>query len=317
MRYWWVNHNQTARFELSEGYLWSPRREASGARSQFYENMRRARPGEPVLSFAKGVVRYCGIVRDVCRPELKPSSFGRTGDYWSNEGWYLPVEWQRLPRPFSPRDRFNELEPLLPRKYSPINLKSGKGNQKAYLAEVSKEVFELATDRREIEQFVVGPFRDSEDPALKKHGDTLEQQIANDPGLDATTKKQLVNARRGQGKFRENVQEFEYGCRLTGLTDIQFLIASHIRPWRVCRTNDERLDGQNGLLLAPHVDFLFDRGLISFANDGSVLESDRLSESVLRCFGLSEACKRGSAPFRDRQTEYLAYHRENVFLNSE
>ena len=314
MRYWWVNHNQTAQFELSGGFLWSPRREANGARSQFYENMRLAQPGDPVLSFAGGVVRNYGVVRDFCKPAMKPSSFGKAGKYWSIEGWLLPVQWQRLSPHFRPKDRMERLRPLLPTKYSPINASSGNGSQKAYLAEVAKEIFELATGLTKIKSSLVGPFRNSEDPALAQQDTAIEKQIVNDPGLDTTTKQQLVNARRGQGKFRENIQYFEDGCRLTGITDLRFLIASHIRPWRVCRTAEERLDGQNGLLLAPHVDFLFDRGLIGFTDEGNVLVSTRLSEGALTCFGLAEACKRTSARFRGRQTEYLVYHRENVFL---
>ena len=51
-KYWWVNHNQTFEQERGEGYLWSPKREANGARSQFYENMRIARAGDMVVSFA-------------------------------------------------------------------------------------------------------------------------------------------------------------------------------------------------------------------------------------------------------------------------
>ena len=41
MRFWWVNHKQTARQELTGGYLWSPKTEARGTRSQFYDNMRK------------------------------------------------------------------------------------------------------------------------------------------------------------------------------------------------------------------------------------------------------------------------------------
>ena len=40
MRYWWVNQNQTFRQEIGGGYLWSPKRNANGARNPFYESMR-------------------------------------------------------------------------------------------------------------------------------------------------------------------------------------------------------------------------------------------------------------------------------------
>ena len=46
MRYWWVNHNQTYRQEQAGGYLWSPKRNANGARNPFYETMREVSPLE-------------------------------------------------------------------------------------------------------------------------------------------------------------------------------------------------------------------------------------------------------------------------------
>jgi putative restriction endonuclease len=143
MRYWWVNHKKTSRQEIAGGYLWSPRHEASGARSQFYENMRVAAPGDRILSFSGGLIRYVGIVLGYAVPAFKPAEFGATGEYWANDGWLLPVEWQQLPVPVYPKSQIAELGKLLPAKYSPIHPESGYGNQKAYLAEVSEPVFDL------------------------------------------------------------------------------------------------------------------------------------------------------------------------------
>jgi putative restriction endonuclease len=55
MRYWWVNQNQTYRHEVEGGYLWSPKRSASGARNPFYEAMREVAPGDLIFSFAQYV----------------------------------------------------------------------------------------------------------------------------------------------------------------------------------------------------------------------------------------------------------------------
>jgi hypothetical protein len=60
------------------------------------------------------------------------------------------------------------------------------------------------------------------------------------------------------------------------VTNPWLLIASHIKPWRSCETATERLDGANGLMLTPDVDRLFDRGMISFSDDGAVLVSPAL-----------------------------------------
>jgi hypothetical protein len=50
-RYWWVNQNQTYRHEVQGGYLWSPKRNANGARNPFYESMREVAPGDLIFSF--------------------------------------------------------------------------------------------------------------------------------------------------------------------------------------------------------------------------------------------------------------------------
>ena len=124
---------------------------------------------------------------------------------------------------------------------------------------------------------------------------------------------QLIRARRGQGLFRFRVFQLETACRLTGIARPDLLIASHIKPWRLCETTHERLDGANGLLLTPHVDRLFDRGLIGFSDEGEVLRSPALADGDLRRLGLEAACRANVGAFSERQRVYLAWHRNTVF----
>lgn len=57
-QFWWVNHNQTARQEIDGQHLWSPKTESNGARSELYNDMHRAAPGDLVLSYPGQAVRY-------------------------------------------------------------------------------------------------------------------------------------------------------------------------------------------------------------------------------------------------------------------
>ena len=75
-----------------------------------------------------------------------------------------------------------------------------------------------------------------------------------------------------EGLFKERVAKIETKCRITGVENPVHLIASHCKPWRDA-TNEERLDGENGLLLTPSIDHLFDRGFIGFENDGKLIVS--------------------------------------------
>ena len=155
--------------------------------------------------------------------------------------------------------------------------------------------------------------------------DRVESVVRGDLTLDSTTKEAVILARRGQGTFRSNVESIEASCRLTGITNPSLLIASHIRPWRSCQTAQQRLDGMNGLLLTPDADLLFDRGLITFEDDGDVRVSSRfdledlrrlgLAEPAWKQFGFSEAPMTWNAQaFHPAQRDYLAYHRASVYV---
>jgi len=118
-----------------------------------------------------------------------------------------------------------------------------------------------------------------------------------------------VKSRRGQGVFRKNVRLLEKRCRVTGISEMRHLIASHIKPWKDS-TDMEKLSGYNGLLLAPHVDHLFDKGWISFADDGELLVSPRLDAAVLSKWGVLLPLNVGA--FSKDQAVFLAWHRKNT-----
>lgn len=136
-----------------------------------------------------------------------------------------------------------------------------------------------------------------------------EQELKSDSSIPEKDKEALIRARRGQGLFRQRVLAIEPYCRLTGVSDPRFLRASHIKPWAQS-TNQECLDGNNGLMLSPHADHLFDQGYISFEQSGRVLIKDGIAE-ILRDWSLGE--KTLGKPFTDAQDVYLAYHRSVVF----
>jgi putative restriction endonuclease len=315
-RYWWVNHGQTVQQEVAGGYLWSPKTEAGGVRSQFYTNMREAGPGDPVISFANAVVSSIGFVSDFAANSPKPGEFGSVGSNWSAEGWILPVSWQSVPKPIRPKDLISYIAPLLPKKYSPIKASNGNGNQKAYLTEVSDELFNVIASRTGFQAASTIAADQTLDSLLDRIDEKIQSAIQNDPSLSSTEKEQIVKARKGQGEFRARVFEIERGCRVTGIDNPSLLVASHIKSWRSCASSTERLDGYNGLLLAPHVDHLFDRGWLTFRDDGTPIVSPRLRSKDLQRLGLSDAIH-GSRPFSPQHRTYLDYHRREVFMARE
>lgn len=147
------------------------------------------------------------------------------------------------------------------------------------------------------------------DAQIEELEDRLEAGIHNDAALGTTEKQALILARRGQGKFRQAVRAIEARCRITGVEAPELLVASHILPWRMCETAAQRLDGNNGLMLTPTIDRLFDRGFISFSEGGKVLVSSTFARDVLSKLGLDDIATRPAGAFNDQQEAYLKEHR--------
>ena len=137
-----------------------------------------------------------------------------------------------------------------------------------------------------------------------------EREVDADPqtsGVPATVREALIEARIGQGAYRARLLEIWDGrCALTGCDLKEVLIASHAKPWAEC-SNKERLDEYNGLLLASHVDKLFDCGLISFTDDGGMLIKPRVTSDALSTLGIA---REGRLRRVDtRHLPYLKAHR--------
>jgi hypothetical protein len=143
----------------------------------------------------------------------------------------------------------------------------------------------------------------------------LEVAVESDARLSPTDRLQLVLARRGQGLFKERVRTVERACRITKVERLEHLRASHIRPWRDA-SNEQRLDGENGLLLTPTIDHLFDRGFISFENDGGLLISPCAHRESLTRMGITVDRPVSVGAFSEGQRKFLDYHRNDVFLEA-
>lgn len=321
MRHWWVNQNQTYRHEVPGGYLWSPKRNANGGRNQFYDFMRDVAPGDVVFSFADTFIRAVGIVASNAYEAPKPLEFGQAGAYWDNIGWRVDVRFFELKTQIRPVQHMDRLGPKLPGKYSPLQ-SDGRGLQGVYLtylpAPLAAEIVDLIG--REARNLIEGSrVADVVDVpvaiGLVQWEEHELQQVVADGTLLETERQAVVMARRGQGLFKQNVLKREKACRLTQVDRIEHLRASHCKPWRDAN-NQERLDGDNGLLLTPDADHLFDRGFVSFEDNGGVLWSPVVHVPSLLKMGLDPGRLKNVGGFNDAQRAYLAFHRDSVFLQS-
>ncbi|QFY77782.1 HNH endonuclease [Alcaligenes faecalis] len=300
--FWWVNHKQTRRQEVEGGYIWSPTSKKNGAFNQTYENLRLVQPGDIVFSYADGQIKAIGRAQAGYENAPKPSEFGSVGDVWDQSGWRVPIVWEELENPVRPKSHLTAIAPLLPTKHSPIRAANGDGIQSCYLAGISESLGNLLLELAGRDSLSTG------ESEIESEEDR-QVQLVLASNISQTEKEQIVKARRGQGLFRRRVAQVESVCRLTGVSDPRFLVASHIKPWRVSN-NEERLAGHNGLLLSPHVDLLFDKGYISFKDDGAMLVSQRAA-AVLRAWQLP--LTESARPFTPEQKVFLEYHRGHIF----
>ncbi len=320
-RFWWVNQNQTFEHEYRGGYLWSPKENSNGARNQFYENMRMVAPGDLVFSFRDTVIAALGIAKSYGYESPKPAEFGDAGPNWGRIGWRVDIQYVTPKTSVKPKHHMHLLAQLLPERYSPLQ-PNGNGLQSVYLAEVStafaqvlagligqeaKQLMEIAPDASIVKAAAA--------KGIEEWEEHLQREIRADAAIPETEKVALIKARRGQGIFKDNVMAIEKACRITQVDNPVHLIGSHIKPWRDC-SNAERLDGENGLLLTPSIDHLFDRGFISFEGTGEVLVSPRADDLSLRRMGIRVGERINVGSFSRQQKTFLDFHRDKIFLQA-
>ena len=319
MRYWWVNQNQTFRQETAGGYLWSPKRNANGARNPFYETMREVSPGDVVFSFVDTVIAAIGVAQSYCWESPKPAEFGTTGQYWENVGWKVRVQFTPLVHRVRPKDHMRVLLPVLPPRYAPLQ-PNGNGIQSVYLTELPPPFAEVlagligAEAQSLIGGLVVGaPMQTNDDLDYWEH--RLEAAVETDTSLPPTDRESIIRARRGQGLFKQRVMEIENHCRITLVSNPVHLVASHCKPWRDSN-NQERLSGDNGLLLTPSIDHLFDRGFIGFQDNGELIISPVAHRPSLDRMGIDTTGTVNVGGFSSGQKSFLDFHRKMVLLQA-
>lgn len=150
---------------------------------------------------------------------------------------------------------------------------------------------------------------------IKNYGQEYEKRITKiEDNLDVVVgeeKDAIVKVRINQDRFRSRIlNKYAGKCCLCGVDDESLLIASHIKPWAKSDEH-EKLDLNNGLLLCPDHDRLFDRGFISFGDMGEIIISSHLSANNKIFMNIHEQMK---ISVTDDNREYIRYHREKVFV---
>lgn len=151
--------------------------------------------------------------------------------------------------------------------------------------------------------------------SLQIQPEQLNYDLVSDPVFELdflkpnqTERSGLITSRVGQGAYRKSIlHRWEYQCAVTGFKDPRILIASHIVPWKEA-TDEERLDVENGILLSPTFDALFDKYLITFDYKGSIVLSDDIAPEAYHKIGVTG--KESLRKLSDNNRIYLAQHQK-------
>ncbi len=120
----------------------------------------------------------------------------------------------------------------------------------------------------------------------------------------------ITKARVNQSKFRQKLIDRYGQCALCGMNMKELLVASHIKPWAESAAK-EKTSVENGLLLCPNHDKLFDQGYIAFENDGSILISSLIDEENYELLGINESMK---IELTEENVPFIEYHRQNKHI---
>ncbi len=139
--------------------------------------------------------------------------------------------------------------------------------------------------------------------------DTEAEQLEQMNELTDAEKLTLIKSRVGHGELKKKLLQRECRCKVCGLSDERFLIASHIKPWSQSDAH-ERLDIENVLLLCPHHDVVFDKGYITFDEKCTLIISSELSLESRALLNLTQGKK---VSVSNKNSHYLRWHKENLF----
>ena len=292
MAIWWVFQGDSYARSREGGYLWAPLLNKAGKKVSHWESVDKILEGDMIISSAGGKIIALSVAKTAAFPSPQPSA--ADAEKWGFEGRRVDVAYIDIPQPV-PIEEIKELFLKEPYKNSPID-QNGRGVM-GYMFPVPERVAA---------------------PLLERINKSIDVEAAIAAGISSSAgpvetdlKEALTLVRIGQDTFRNGlVQIWQGKCCVTGISERQLLVASHIKPWSFCNRL-ERGDLRNGLLLEVRFDKLFDRGFITFDSDGQIRVSPQLSLTNRQLLGIS-----GQEKIRGLQagtSDYLKYHATQRF----
>jgi len=153
--------------------------------------------------------------------------------------------------------------------------------------------------------------RSMPETSISRYQKEIQNALDTEPDIKGTEREALIRQRIGQDIYRQALIDYWGGCcALSGIDIPEILRASHAKAWSECETDAERLDVYNGFLFRADIDALFDRHLITFADDGRLIASPCLTDYQLRALNLDG--DRYLTHISPQHLPYLTWHRQRL-----
>ncbi|PFJ96342.1 HNH endonuclease [Priestia megaterium] len=308
MNYFFVFQNKSYNEERKGGYLWAPQKNKNGQTFHHWTDMKLIKKEDIIFNSYDGKLVSVLTAQENCKEHERPTGLEQL-DLWEKDGWLVNAEYFDLEHPITYKNYMKDILELQDNKYAPFN-KSGRGNT-GYLFRVSKELANFFFEIIEATNPVLKRKFQIEDSLQVENIKQIENDLNSIITLDKTEKEIIIKSRIGQSAFKKALLTIEKKCRICGVRDERFLVASHIKPWSESN-NQERLDVNNGLLLCPNHDALFDKRYISFDETGKVMVKQNLDSTTKMFLNINDTMR---INLNERQQNYMKWHREKFLEN--
>ena len=303
MNFYIVMQGRTYDEAKEKQVVWCSILDSSGQTPHSWERMKEVKKGDAIFHCVKGEIVAISIAQEDCYEGVNPlDDSGTVGNLFS-------ADYEELMVPISVKEHFDEIQPLLPIKYSPFQ-HNGDGNQ-GFLYPCNEmfaiKLLELMSDANIYEEneeqleFAIGLI-------AQKERNTLA------PVLIEAEAEAKVKIRKGQEKFRKQLLPlWDNHCALCGISLPELLHASYSKPWKDA-TNEERLDPYNGILLCRNHDALYDNGYIAFDGTGKIHISSEIDRIDYGKYDIHEKMRVARV---EENKQYFKWHKREVFREIE
>ena len=299
MNFYIVMQGQTYIEEKQHSIIWSKQVDKSGMRPPFWERMKEVQAGDCIFHYVKGDIVAVSIAKRDYYEAVNPYD-----EEYQKKGYLVETSYEELHNPLSIKEYFQEIELLLPIKYSAFQ-ENGDGNQ-GYLYPCNEllaiKLLELIAEmnvnleKQEQLEFAISP-------VLFKERNLLLQIIAI---MESEAKSKI---RKGKQRFKQALSPiWNNECAICSINSSDLLHASPAKAWKDS-TEEEKMDPFNGILLCSNHDALYTKGYIAFDGQGKIHISDRIKETDYEKYMIHSKIR---IKRQEDHKKYLKWHKKNV-----